>query len=105
MLEDPAFRSILMISDALESDLSRSVAEGIQLRRGGLHGLLIGRTSQATWREVLGSPVTTISVTENMAYDYRLQTGSYDVYHFGAHELRLYADDAGVLCAIQICNQ
>ena len=44
-------------------------------------------------------------MSENMAYDYRLAQGQYDVYHFGAHALRLYADEAGVLCAMQLCNK
>ena len=105
VLEDPAFRSILIISDALESDFSRSAVEGIQLRRGGLHGFRIGQTEQAIWREALGMPLETVAVTESMAYDYRLQPGSYDIYHFGAYELRLHADESGVLCAVQLCNQ
>ena len=101
VMEDPAFRSILIISDALESEF----VEGIQLKRGGLHGLLIGKTQQEEWRKVLGSPVEKVPVTQNMAYDYHLPMGSYDIYHFGAHELRLHADEAGTLCAIQLCNK
>lgn len=105
VMEDPAFRSILIISDALETDLNRSVVEGIQLKRGALHGLKIGQTLQQEWRSVLGAPVETVAVTEGMAYDYRLQQGNYDVYHYGAYELRLHADLSGVLCAIQLCNK
>lgn len=101
VLEDPAFRSILVISDALES----RYVEGIQLKRGGLHGLMIGKTSRQEWQDVLGIPMESVTVTENMAYDYRLPMGEYDVYHFGAHELRLHADEAGILCAIQLCNK
>lgn len=105
VLEDPAFRNILIISDALQSDPSRSVVEGIQLRRGGLHGLLIGYALQPEWRALLGDPLETVQVTESMAYDYRLPQGSYDVYHFGSYELRMHADEDGTLCAIQLCNQ
>lgn len=101
VLEDPAFRSILVVSDALNSEY----VEGVQLKRGGLHGLLIGQTLQKEWRNVLGTPVETVAVTENMAYDYHLPSGQYDVYHFGAHELRLHANEAGTLCAIQLCNK
>lgn len=100
VLEKPVFRSVLVISDALESE----TVQGIQLRRGGLHGLLIGQTTQQRWQTVLGQPESTVAVTENMAYDYGLPAGSYDVYHFGDNELRLHADEAGILCAIQLCK-
>jgi len=104
VMEDPAFRQILVISDSIEDDFARSVVEGIQLRRGGLHGLLIGHTSQKQWREILGSPISSIDFTQNMAYDYNLPAGQYDVYQYGTNELRLHADESGVLCAIQLCR-
>ncbi len=104
IMEDPAFRSILIISDSLASDYENSVVEGIQLRRGALHGLLIGTTLQTEWQTILGTPEDTVTMTESMAYDYGLQEGEYDIYHFGEYELRLYADAEGVLCAIQLCN-
>lgn len=104
VLEHPAFRSVLVISDALAGDDEHAVVEGIQLRRGGLHGLMIGRTTVDGWRTVLGNPMETIAFSENMAYDYNLPAGSYDVYHFGGNELRLHADETGTLCAIQICK-
>jgi len=105
MMEDPVFRGVMVLSDALESDPARSVVEGVQLRRGGCHGLLIGQTAKEAWHAALGKPLEAVQVTENMAYDYGLMEGSCDVYHFGSHELRLYADMDGVLCAIQLCNQ
>jgi len=104
VLEHPAFRSVLVISDALAGDDEHAVVEGIQLRRGGLHGLLIGRTTVDDWRTVLGNPMETIVFSENMAYDYNLPAGSYDVYHFGSNELRLHADETNTLCTIQICK-
>lgn len=104
VLEHPAFRSVLVISDALAGDDEHAVVEGIQLRRGGLHGLMIGQTTADGWRGALGNPDETIVFSENMAYDYNLPAGSYDVYHFGGNELRLHADESGVLCAIQICK-
>ena len=56
MLEAPAFREILVISDAIQSGYGASVVEGIQMRRGGLFGLMIGRAVRADWRAVLGEP-------------------------------------------------
>ena len=104
LMEHPAFRSVLVISDSLQAEYAASVVEGIQLRRGGLHGLLIGKTLQQEWRELLGEPESSLDMTESMAYDYGLCEGSYDVYHYGANELRLYADTDGALYAIQLCK-
>jgi len=104
VMEDPLFRSALVISDALQSSYEQSVVEGIQLKRGGLHGLIIGTSTVEDWRKVLGQPEKTVDFTENMAYDYNLPMGQYDVYRFGENELRLHADEADVLCAIQICK-
>ncbi len=105
VMEDPAFRSILLISDSLQSDYANSVVEGIQLRRGALHGLVIGKTAQKEWQKVLGKPESSIPMTESMAYDYGLSEGNCDIYHFGDYELRLYADLNGTLHAIQLCNK
>lgn len=51
----------------------------------------------------LGQPAEIITLTESMAYDYQLAAGDCDVYRFGEHELRLYADENGVLICIQLC--
>lgn len=104
LMEHPAFRSIPLISDALTDSYEDSILEGIQLRRGGLHGLLIGKTTQSEWRTLLGEPESSLSMTQSMAFDYGLSEGSFDVYQFGGNELRLYADLDGVLFAIQLCN-
>lgn len=104
VMEDPRFRQVLVLSDSLYDDYSQSVVEGVQLKRGGLYDFLIGQTPQTRWREVLGQPVETVTVTENMAYDYNLPVGQYDVYHYGENELRLHADESGVLCAVQLCK-
>ena len=104
VMEDPRFRQILVISDALQQGYDASVVEGVQLRRGGLYGLNIGTTVRTEWRSLLGEPDETLSFTESMAYDYGLKTGQCDVYHYGENELRLHADEQGVLCAIQLCK-
>lgn len=104
VLEDPLFRGTMVISDALESGYERSVVEGVQLRRGALHGLVIGTCTQTQWRDVLGEPEETVLFTQSMAYDYNLPSGQYDVYHYGENELRLHADESGVLCAAQLCK-
>lgn len=50
----------------------------------------------------LAKPDETIGFTENMAYDYNLPIGQSDLYRFGDYELRLHADEGGVLRAIQL---
>ncbi len=102
VLEAPAFRSVLVISDAIQSAYDGSVVEGIQLRRGSLYGLTVGATARGDWQRVLGDAHETITLTESMAYDYGLPAGQCDLYRYGAHELRLYADQSGTLCAIQL---
>lgn len=102
LMEAPAFRQVLLISDAIESGYERSVLEGIQLKRGSLYGLSIGLAKQSEWRGLLGKPDETIGFTENMAYDYNLPIGQSDLYRFGDYELRLHADEGGVLRAIQL---
>lgn len=104
LMEDPAFRSVLVISDSLQADYANSVVEGIQLRRGGLHGLMIGRTVQPEWRAILGEPAESLVMTESMAFDYGLCEGTFDRYHYGEYEMRLYADAEGILYAIQLCK-
>ena len=102
VLEDPAFREILVISDAIQSGYGASVVEGVQMRRGDLCGLLIGQAVREDWRAILGEPDETMTFTDSMAYDYGLPVGESDVYHFGEHELRLHADADGVLRAVQL---
>lgn len=104
LMEDPRFRDVCVLSDSLYTDYDQSVVEGVQLRRGGLCGLIVGQTTQERWRDVLGQPEKTVAFTENMAYDYNLPAGSYDVYRFGNNELRLHADENGVMCAVQLCK-
>jgi len=104
VLEAPAFRGVLLISDAIQSGYEASAVEGIQVKRGSLYGLAIGSTERSGWLSLLGEPDETMLFTENMAYDYNLPQGQSDVYHYGAYELRLHADEDGVLRAIQLCK-
>ena len=104
VLEAPAFRGVLVISDSIESGYESSVVEGIQVKRGSLYGLVIGTTERSGWLSLLGEPDETMPFTQNMAYDYNLPQGQSDLYHYGAYELRLHADADGVLRAIQLCK-
>ena len=102
VLEEPVFREVLVISDAIQTGYGASVVEGVQMRRGDLCALLIGQAVREDWRAILGDPDETMIFTDSMAYDYGLPVGESDVYHFGEHELRLHADADGVLRAVQL---
>ena len=103
LMEAPLFRDIYLISDDMQAGYDHSVLRGIQLRRGSLYGLKVGTSLRTEWRSSLGEPAEEITLTESMAYDYQLSAGNCDVYRFGEHELRLYADETGVLICIQLC--
>lgn len=101
VMDHPLFRSILLISDAMQSGYEDSVLQGIQLRRGSFCGLLIGETTRHHWQRVLGEPAQIIQLTEEMAYEYDLPVGYCDIYTHCGNTVRLYADDNGVLAAVQ----
>ncbi len=103
LMEAPLFRDIYLISDDMQAGYDHSVLRGIQLRRGSLYGLKVGTSLRTEWQSSLGEPAEEITLTESMAYDYQLSAGICDVYRFGEHELRLYADETGVLICIQLC--
>ncbi len=102
VMEHPVFRSIYLISDAMEDGYEHSVLEGIQLRRGSFCGILVG---QAQWEDVhniLGDPYDVIEITENMAYDYRLPAGNCRLYREEGRTLRFYFDESELLVAVQL---
>lgn len=101
VMEHPLFRSILLISDAMEADYTHSVLQGIQLRRGAVCGLTVGQATRDEVLSLMGEPDETILMTDNMAYDYNLTTGECMLYHHSNRTLRFYFDDNSVLIAIQ----
>lgn len=101
VMDHPLFRSVLLISDAMQSNYESSILQGIQLRRGAFCGFLIGDTTRHHWQKVLGEPAQVIQLTEDMAYEYDLPVGFCDIYTHCGNTVRLYADDNGVLAAVQ----
>ena len=87
----------------MQAGYDHSELRGVQLRRGSLYGLKVGTSLRTEWQSSLSKPAEVIVMTESMAYDYQLSAGNCDVYRFGEHELRLYADETGVLVCIQLC--
>lgn len=102
VMEAPAFRSVLLISDNMQDGYEHSSLRGIQVKRGGLYGLLIGKSQRTDWQKSLGEPDSSIQFTENMAFDYGLPVGQSDVYRYGDYELRLHSDQEGVLRCVQL---
>lgn len=102
LLEAPEYRSIYLISDDMQQDYDHSHLMGIQMRRGGIGGLVIGQASREQWLRILGEPDETVEFTENMAFDYQLPVGLSDHYSFGDHVIRFHSDENGILFAIQL---
>ncbi|MBE5793881.1 MAG: hypothetical protein E7323_04285 [Clostridiales bacterium] len=101
VMEHPLFRSVLLISDAMEAGYDDSILQGIQLRRGGFCGLLVGQACQQDIQSLLGDAHETIQITDNMAYDYGLPSGECYLYHHNGRTLRFYVDENSVLTAVQ----
>jgi hypothetical protein len=70
--------------------------------RGCAWGLCIGETRQEAWREILGEPEHTVTLTEEMAEERRREAGMCDYYRFGEHQLQLYTDAEGTLLSITL---
>lgn len=101
-LEDGAFRGVYILTDSLTEKWDRSVIQGVRMDRGNVYGLCVGETQQAAWRAVLGAPDNTVTLDADRAEAQRLPAGTSDYYNFGQHQLRLHADEAGVLTSLFI---
>lgn len=101
-LEDPAFRSIWIMTDAITTDYTHSTVNGIWAFRMNLWGIIIGETTMDAWRSALGQPESTVVLDEETAYSYWLVAGTSDYYTFGSYKLRLHADGDGVLYCMQL---
>ena len=101
-MEDPMFRQVLLLSDAMTSGYEHSVVEGLQSTRANLFGIRAGSTPRERWREILGEPEQTAVFDEDLAYDYGIPPGESDFYTFGGYQLRLHADESGTLHSIRL---
>lgn len=66
-LEDGAFRNVYILTDNLTRKLDSSVAQSIRADRLMLLGLVTGSTTQDEWRQALGEPTRTVSVSAESA--------------------------------------
>ncbi|HNW86815.1 MAG TPA: RsiV family protein [Candidatus Limiplasma sp.] len=100
--EAPAFRQVLVLSDALGNGWEHSTVQGIMSFRTDLYGIQTGKTTRKRWNKILGQPESSVEFDENLAFDYGLPVGTADYYSFGERQLLLYADADGVLYAIRV---
>ena len=99
-LEDAAFRGVFPLTDNLSESWDTSIIRGIRADRANVRGLMCGVTTVGQWRAVLGTPDATVVLDADAADAYRLEAGTSDYYTAGEHQLRLHADESGVLRAL-----
>ena len=100
VLEDGAFRSAWVITDALTDRWDESAVNIIRTDRLNLDGLCTGHTTMDAWRGVLGEPDATVATGEALADSWRIVPGTSDYYLLGEYRLRLHADESGVLRSV-----
>ena len=96
------FRQILILTDALAKGFENSKVLGLLSYRCNLFGIQTGSTTQERWREILGTPESTVDFDEMLAYTYGLPVGTADYYTFESSQLFLYADEDGLLYAVRL---
>lgn len=98
-LEDPAFRQVWLLTDALTEDWEHSVISGIRADRFNLCGLYPG----LNWTEVsaiLGPADAEVALDPDQAEAYRLEAGVSRYYNLGAVRLRLHFDETEALTSL-----
>ena len=100
LLDDALFRDVWLLTDKLTDDFSNSVVQGIRIDRGCMWGLCVGITQRHDWITAFGEPDATLTLDEVAAELNRLVPGTSDYYPVGNHQLRLHADENGVLRSI-----
>lgn len=101
-LEDGVFRGVYLLTDSLTDSWEHSVIQGIRADQMNLYGLMTDVTTQAEWRSVLGEPAATVEVDDVKAEANRILPGYSDYYNFDGVQLRLHANDEGVLTSLFI---
>lgn len=101
-IEDPLFRDVWLMTDNLHSGYDQSSIQGIRTTRGNLYGLITGKTTKDQWQKILGEPKSSIEIDEKTAYEYWLDPGTSDYYNYGDYQLRLHANEKGILSCIMV---
>jgi len=103
-LEAPAYRDMLILSDALTDQWDTSVVEGILAFRMNLYGIQTGVTPRERWRQILGDPTASVYYDSSIAADYGLPVGTADYYLIDNRQLMLYADENDILYAVRLAK-
>lgn len=101
-LEDGAFRGVYLLTDSLTDSWEHSVIQDIRVDQVNLYGLMTDVTTQDQWRSVLGQPDATAEVDDVKAESNRILPGYSDYYNYDGVQLRLHANDEGVLASLFI---
>lgn len=101
-LEDGAFQGVYLLTDSLTDSWEHSVVQGMRADQINLHGLMTGVITQDEWRSVLGQPDATVEVDDVKAESNRILPGESDYYNYSGVQLRLHANDEGVLVSLFI---
>lgn len=101
-LEDGAFWDVYLLTDSLTNSWEHSVIQGIRADQINLYGLMTDVTTQTQWRAALGEPDATVEVDDVKAEANRILPGYSDYYNFDGVQLRLHANDEGVLTSLFI---
>lgn len=102
--EGGVWRGIALTTDALSEEWDGSAVQGIRVSRGCLWGLCVGSTMREEWLAVLGEPDSSLVFDADKADAWRVVPGTADYYSCGAHQLRLYAGDDGVLACVELAE-
>lgn len=103
-LEDGVFRGVYLLTDSLTEDFANSTVQGLRSDRIDLHGLCTGVTRREEWQALLGQPDASVELDPIRADAYRLVSGVSDYYRFDSCQLRLHADENGVLVSVFLTN-
>lgn len=101
-LEDGAFGHVYLLTDSLTDSWEHSVIQGIRVDQINLHGLMTDVTTMEQWRAALGQPNASVEVDDVKAEANRILPGYSDYYDFEGVQLRLHANDEGVLVSLFI---
>ena len=101
-LEDGAFFDVYLLTDSLTDSWEHSVIQGIRADQINLYGPMTDVTTQDEWRAILGEPDATVELDEARAEANRILPGYSDYYNFDGVQLRLHANDEGVLASLFI---
>lgn len=99
-LEDGRYRQTWLLTDRLSDGWENSMVQGLRSDRMALGGLCTGQTQRSSWLSKLGAPDASVELDAERAELQRVVPGTSDYYTYGGVQLRLHADEDGILRSI-----